>query len=150
VSAADPQPRSRWWRRRERVESRSLSRETLPPVLAPPIAAAEAINARSALGLADVFACVKALCDAAVLCELRCWRDSEQGRIPLNGGRGPGLLRNPAPGVTQAGLVASVVQNMACFGEAFLGKGSRRGSGSCYRSLRWSLPSSASCRPERR
>jgi HK97 family phage portal protein len=111
-----------FWRRAERVEDRALTKESLPPVLAPPIAAAEAINARSAYGLADVFACIKALADAAVLCELRCWRDGENGRTPLTGGRGPGLLRNPAPGVTQPALVAALVQNVAAFGEAFLGK----------------------------
>jgi HK97 family phage portal protein len=111
-----------WFRRSERVEERALSRENMPPVLQPAFAAAEAINARSALGLADVFACVKALCDAAVLCELRVWRDTEQGRVTVTGGRGPGLLRNPAPGVTQAALVASLVQALASFGEAFLGK----------------------------
>lgn len=104
------------------MEDRSLSRENLPPVLAPPTFSAEAIDARSALGLADVYACVRALSDAAVLCPLTCWRDTENGRVPLSGGRGPNLLRRPAPGVTQSALVAALVQNLATFGEAFLGK----------------------------
>jgi HK97 family phage portal protein len=118
-----------FWRRSEPVEewrclaeARSLSKESLPPVLAPPIAAAEAINARSALGLADVYACCRALSDAAALCELRCWRDTEEGRVTLTGGRGPGLLRNPAPGVTQPALVASLVQAHCTWGESFCGK----------------------------
>jgi HK97 family phage portal protein len=111
-----------FWRRAERVEDRALTKESLPPVLAPPIAAAEAINARSAYGLADVFACIKALADAAALCELRCWRDTEQGRVTLTGGRGPGLLRSPAPGVSQPALIASLVQSFAAFGESFCGK----------------------------
>jgi HK97 family phage portal protein len=104
------------------VEDRSLSRESLPPVLAPATASAESINARSSLGLADVFACVRALVDAAICCPLSCYRDTDGGRVPLTGGRGPNLLRRPAPGVSQSALVAALVQNLALFGEAFLGK----------------------------
>lgn len=108
--------------RREQVEDRALSVENLPPVLAPPIAAAESINGRSAYHLADVFACVKTLVDAAVLCPLSFWRQRDEGREPLTGGRGVNLLSRPAPGVTQSALIASLVQNLAAYGEGFLGK----------------------------
>jgi HK97 family phage portal protein len=120
---ADPQPRSRWWRRRAVEEDRSLSRETLPPVLAPAIAAAESINGRTVLGLSDAFACIRALADGAVLCTpLRFYRNTEAGRVELSGGRGPNLLRRPQPGVTQAGLVAQLVAHLAAWGECFVGK----------------------------
>ena len=112
----------RFFGRKGEVEDRSLSVENLPPVLAPPIAAAESINGRSAYSLADVFACIKALVDAAVLCPLTYWRQGDNGREPLSGGRGVNLLSNPAPGVTQAALIASLVQNLAAYGEAFVGK----------------------------
>jgi HK97 family phage portal protein len=104
------------------IEDRSLSRQSLPPVLAPATASAESINARSALGLADVFACVRALVDAAICCPIECWRDTDQGRTPLTGGRGVNLLRRPAPGVSQSALVAALIQNLALFGECFIGK----------------------------
>jgi HK97 family phage portal protein len=104
------------------VEDRALSVENLPPVLAPALAAAEAINGRSAYQLADVFSCIKCLVDAATLCPLTFWRQGDAGREALTGGRGVNLLRNPAPGVTQPALVASLIQSLAAFGESFLGK----------------------------
>jgi HK97 family phage portal protein len=106
----------------EVAEDRSLSRQSLPPVLAPAQASAASINARSSLGLADVFSCVRALVDAAICCPIGAWRDTDSGRVPLTGGLGPNLLRRPAPGVTQSALVAALVQNLALFGECFIGK----------------------------
>ena len=118
----DPASSRRWWQRGN-VEDRSLSRETLPPVLAPPIAAAESVNGRTVLGLADAFACIRALADGAILCTpLRCYRQTEAGRVVLAGGRGPNLLARPAPGVTGSALVAQLVAHLAAWGEAFLGK----------------------------
>ena len=92
-------------------------------MLAPPIAAAESVNGRTVLGLADAFACLRALSDAAVLSTpLRCYRRTEAGRVELTGGRGPNLLARPAPGVTQSALCAQLVAHLAAWGEAFLGK----------------------------
>ena len=112
-----------WFRRsREQVEDRSLSRENLPPVLAPPIAAAESVNGRTVLGLADAFAAIRALADGAILATpLRFYRDTDSGRVPLTGGRGPNLLRNPQPGVTQSGFIGQLVAHQAAWGECFAG-----------------------------
>src|SRR5947208_327052 len=84
--------------------------------------APEQVNGRTAMQLADVFACVRALTDGAVLCPLVCYRDTEMGRERLTGGRGVGLLRRPQPGMTQAALVARLVQHLALWGECFIGK----------------------------
>lgn len=85
-------------------------------------AGVEGVSNLSALRLADVFACVRALVDGAILCPLRCWRDTDTGRVPLTGGRGVQLLREPQPGMTQATLVARLVQHYALWGECFVGK----------------------------
>ena len=99
-----------------------LTRESLPPSMVIPTAAGEHVTDRTALAIADVFACVRALSDGAVLCPLECYRDGEQGRVPITGGRGPALLRQPQPGLTQSAFVARLVQHCALFGESFVGK----------------------------
>src|SRR5947209_6028092 len=101
----------RLFSRRERVEDRALTPDSLPPSMIISTGAGEtAVSGRTALQLADVFACVRALVMAAVLCPLRAYRDTETGRLPLAGGRGPALLREPQPGMTQAALIAKLVQ----------------------------------------
>jgi HK97 family phage portal protein len=118
------QTRGRWWSRRRggHVEDRALTREDLPPVMVPSLTAAESVNARTALGLADVWSCVRVLVDGAVMCPLITYRRTDQGRERIGGGRTESLLEQPAPGVTQPALVAQLVSHLALWGEAFLGK----------------------------
>jgi HK97 family phage portal protein len=99
-----------------------LTRESLPPSMVLPTVSGEQVTDRSALAIADVFACVRALSDGAVLCPLECYRDTDAGRVPLTGGRGPALLREPQPGLTQSAFAARLVEHCALFGECFVGK----------------------------
>ena len=83
---------------------------------------AEQVSGRTALQLGDVFACVRAVVNAVISCPLRCYRDTEAGRVPMTGGLGPALLARPQPGQTQAQLIARCVQHFMLWGEILVGK----------------------------
>jgi HK97 family phage portal protein len=104
------------------VEDRTLTKETLPGVIFPEFAGPEGISTRSAMGLADVFACVRVLCDGATMAPLQVYRRNASGaREQVEDGTAA-LLDAPAPGVMQAALVIQIVASLALAGEAFVGK----------------------------
>jgi HK97 family phage portal protein len=75
-----------------------------------------------ALGIADVYACVRCLSDAAASVPLVTYRRTESGRQRLYSGRLPELLQRPSPGTTQANLVAQAMAHLALWGNAYVAK----------------------------
>ena len=99
-----------------------LTADSLPPAMIVPRVAAETVDERTAMRLADVYSCVRVLCDAITTAPLVAYRDTDAGRVKLTGGTGPNLLRRPAPGVTQSTFMAGVMRSLCLWGEAFIGK----------------------------
>src|SRR5947209_3800156 len=95
----------RWWRRRERVEDRALSRESLPTQMLATTAAGSSVSVRGALQLADVYSCVRLLADVASTLPLKVYRQTGTSRQVVHNATHE-LLRSRAPGVTQSQLVA--------------------------------------------
>jgi HK97 family phage portal protein len=90
-------------------------------MLVPTVAGETVTTSRSAMGLADVFACVRALADAAAICPLLVYRSGDNGRERVESGPAADLLRSPAPGVTQSTFVSSLLATLALWGEGFVG-----------------------------
>jgi phage portal protein BeeE len=83
----------------------------------------KAITPSAALGIADVWACVRVLADAASSLPLHVYRDSlGGGRERVRSGRLPLLLGRPAPATSQADLISSLMAHLAIFGNGFLAK----------------------------
>jgi HK97 family phage portal protein len=104
---------------RRRDEERTLSHwptwpssSATPPALAP----------QEALQIADIWACVRVLADAAASLPLVPYRRLDQGRERLYSGRLHALLQRPAPATTQANLVGQLVAHLNVHGNAYLGK----------------------------
>lgn len=72
--------------------------------------------------IADVYACVRCLADAAASVPLHVYRQGKQGRVRVTSGRTSDLLDRPAPTVTQANLVGQVVGHLNLHGNAYIGK----------------------------
>lgn len=108
-------------RHRRRVEQRSLSRENVPAVMLPGPPGA-AVTPRTALAVADVFACVRALVDTASTLPLIAYRRSGESRVRLTSGRLAALLDRPAPGKPGYALLADVMASLQLHGDAFVGK----------------------------
>src|SRR3712207_2337110 len=117
--------RARWWSRRrgDHAEQRVLSVEegNFPPDLIRPTAAGRTVTERSAMAVADVFACVRLLANTAASLPLVCYRRVGEGRERYDGTT-PELLRRPSPAVTQPNLTGTLVAHLAFWGNAFLGK----------------------------
>jgi HK97 family phage portal protein len=80
------------------------------------------VTPSSALAVANVWTCVKALTDAAASLPLIPYRRTAAGRERVESGLLAELLRRPAPAVTQANMVASTVAALVLHGNCFLGK----------------------------
>lgn len=89
-------------------------------MLAPAVAGGTVTPVR-ALGIADVYACVRCLADAAASLPLVPYRRVGEGRRRLDGPTAD-LLTAPAPGVTQANLVGQAMSHLQLYGNAFVGK----------------------------
>ena len=100
-----------------------MSRASLPAVMLTPTTAGESVTPTTALSIGDVFACVRALADAAASLPLIAYRHTADGGRERWDGALAGLLRRPAPGVTQAGLVGQLVAHLNLFGNAYVAKG---------------------------
>jgi phage portal protein BeeE len=72
--------RRRWFRRRRDHEQRTLTRQTLPATFFASEAGDAGITPTSAMSIADVFACVRALADAAASLPLIVYRRTQQRR----------------------------------------------------------------------
>jgi HK97 family phage portal protein len=75
-----------------------------------------------AMRIADVYACVRCLSDAAASLPLHLYRHDGESRRRVTSGRTAGLLDRPAPSVTQANLIGQLVAHLNLHGDAFLGK----------------------------
>lgn len=106
---------------RRRTEDRALTAQTVPPIMLSSTVGGEAITARSALAIADAYACIRALADAAASLPLVPYRRTPNGRQRL-GGSTADLLAAPAPATTQANLVGQIVAHLNLHGNAFVGK----------------------------
>jgi len=104
-----------------------------PPVLPPPLTpvaqsmfpttnvGVPIVSPANALAVADVFAAVRCLSDAAASIPLIPYRETADGRT-RHEGRLSDLLRRPAPGSTQANLIGSAMCHLNLFGNCFIGK----------------------------
>lgn len=106
-------------KRRENVEDRALSAQTVPPSmpLYSQTPGGTTVTPSSALAIGDVFACVRALSDAAASLPLHAYRRTATGRERLEGPTAE-LLRAPAPSVTQAGLIGQLMAHLQLHGNA--------------------------------
>jgi HK97 family phage portal protein len=119
-----PSDGTRWrlGRRRDAPEDRALTASTISPALIPYATSGQAaVLPTNALAVADVFACVRALSDAAASIPLVSYRKTASGRTRVAGALGD-LLRQPAPATTQANLVGQAVAHLNLYGNAYLGK----------------------------
>ena len=81
---------------------------------------ATTISPNNAMTVADVFAAVRCLSDAAASIPLIPYRRTANGRTRAEG-RLADLLRQPAPATTQANLVGQTVAHLNLYGNAYLG-----------------------------
>lgn len=114
-----------FWHRR-RVEDRALTRDTLPGVLFGEPTAGEPVSPRGAMAVADVYAAVRALVDAAASLPLHVYRRTRVGRERVEQDATVELpwsrLDRPAPALTAAHLVADILRSLLLAGDAFIGK----------------------------
>lgn len=112
----------RWFRRRRReAEERALTPQTSAPPAYFPASTTPAVTAGNALAISDVFACVRALSDAAASLPLIAYRKTTDGRTRASG-RVTDLLRQPAPATTQANLVGTAMAHLQLHGNCYLAK----------------------------
>lgn len=109
------------WFTRQKTEDRALSAATVPPVMLTATPSGDRVNATTALTIADAYSCIRALADAAASLPLIVYRRTEHGRERIDN-RTAQLLRNPAPAVTQAGLVGQMVAHLNLHGNCYVGK----------------------------
>jgi len=79
------------------------------------------VSPQNALAVADVFASVRCLSDAAASVPLIAYRKTADGRT-RHEGRLSDLLRRPAPGSTTANLLGTLMAHLQLYGNAFVGK----------------------------
>jgi HK97 family phage portal protein len=75
-----------------------------------------------ALAIADVWAAVRVLADAASSLPLHVYRKTGDGRERVTSGRLVDLLDRPGPATTQADIVSSLMSHLAIYGNAYLAK----------------------------
>jgi HK97 family phage portal protein len=102
-------------------EKRTLSRDTIPAALFPTAPGTPCITPTNALTVADAWACIRVLSDAAGSLPLHCYRRTKAGRTQISS-RTSQLLDNPAPSHTTANLVGQMAAHLNLFGNAYLGK----------------------------
>jgi HK97 family phage portal protein len=108
---------------RDRGESRSVTRETVPEIFLPPTTAGPIITTNNVMSLPAAWACVRALVDAVSSLPLHVYRESSSGRARAGSDTlAVKLLTAPAPAVTQPAFLGHLMTSMALHGEAFVGK----------------------------
>jgi HK97 family phage portal protein len=80
------------------------------------------ITPAAALAIADVWAAVRVLSDAASSLPLHVYRKAGDGRERVTSGKLVDLLDSPAPATTQADLVSTLVAHLLIYGAGYLGK----------------------------
>lgn len=83
-----------------------------------------AVSGVSAMSNSAFYACVRALSDAGASMPLRSYRHTPSGRevVPPRPFTAAGLIDRPAPGLSQASLVANMISSLATYGNAFYAK----------------------------
>ena len=109
-----------FWNRR-RGDDRSLppAENQLPLIAA---YAGQPVNTTTALQIADVWAAVRVLADAASLLPIHVYRKAGDGRERVETGALVELLEAPGPGVTQADLTSSLMAHVLVWGNAYVAK----------------------------
>jgi len=113
-----------WWGGRRRTEDRALSaaaQTTSSPTLMLDLASPGTVTPANAMAIADVYAAVRCLSDAAASVPLIPYRKTSDGRTRADG-RLSDLLRQPAPAQTQANLIGTAMAHLQLHGNAYLGK----------------------------
>lgn len=105
---------------RRREEDRALAPRTVPPAMLG-LAPLGSVTAESAMRIADAYACVRALSDAAASLPLIAYQRNGSARQRLDGPIS-GLLARPSPGTTQANLIGQLVAHLQLHGNAYVGK----------------------------
>ncbi len=108
-------------RRRHVVEDRALTAATVPAMMLPSTPAGATVTPNTALQVADVWACVRVLSDAAASIPLIPYRRTAGGRQRA-GGALADLLRAPAPATTQSALIGQTMTHLLLYGNTYLGK----------------------------
>lgn len=104
------------------VEDRALTAVTeSPPMTLLDLALPGTVTPGNALAIADVYAAVRCLSDAAASIPLIPYRRTADGRTRAEG-RLADLLRQPAPATTQANLIAQAMAHLQLYGNCYLGK----------------------------
>ena len=80
------------------------------------------VTPAAALAIADVWAAVRVLADAASSLPLHVYRKTDTGRERVTSGRLVELLDRPGPATSQADLVSSLMAHLAIYGNGFLAK----------------------------
>jgi HK97 family phage portal protein len=83
---------------------------------------ASKITPAAALAIADVWAAVRVLADAASSLPLHVYRKASDGRERVTSGKLVDLLDRPGPATSQADLVSSLMAHLAIHGNGYLGK----------------------------
>lgn len=108
-------------------ETRALPRpDNELPLLAPYVSygafGEKAVTAQSALAIADVWAVVRVLADAASSLPLHAYRRAGAGRERVTSGKLVDLLDRPGPATSQADFVSSLMSHLAVWGNGYLAK----------------------------
>lgn len=102
-------------------ERRALTRSSAAPLVLTSTTG-ERLSVDRALGLADVFACVRVLAESAASLPLHTYRRTDAGRERVTTGRLAALLERPAPAVTTANLVGTLMAHLTTWGNGYLAK----------------------------
>ena len=109
-------------RRGEHPEARALTPGNVPAAMLSTLPdGAREVTPQGALSIADAYACIRALADAAAQLPLIAYRQTGNGRERFKG-RAADLIERPAPGSTRADLVGQVVLHLNTWGNAYVGK----------------------------
>jgi HK97 family phage portal protein len=110
---------------RSNSDRNSESRSLPPPENQLPLLSAytgSPITPSAALAIADVWAAVRVLSDAASSLPLHVYRRTDAGRERVTSGKLVDLLDRPGPGVTQADLVSTLMAHVLVWGSGYLAK----------------------------
>ena len=105
----------------EKVEDRTLTVGNVPATMLPYTPGGTTVTPNTALQVADVWACIRALSDAAASIPLIPYRRTQDGRQRADGALAD-LLRSPAPATTQSALLGQVMAHLQLYGNSYLGK----------------------------
>jgi HK97 family phage portal protein len=107
-------------RRRDPSEQRTLSPPSLPGPTGTGVPEPSPLNATA---IADAFACIRVLSDAAASIPLIAYRDTGEARqrVPTST-RVAALLKRPSPGTTLTSMIGTIMAHLNLWGNAYIGK----------------------------